>query len=157
MALLSKEPSARPRWLNLAIAWVWAGLFISWTGALLSPVPPEAVKALGGSGNAFTFGKTLHVSVYMILAWMAAFLPLSRRHRWVALTALIVHTGVVEILQGFTGRTPALRDVGLDLTGIAIGFLLTRRRWLSRSILPSSLTASSTTCPARWPTSTPPG
>src|SRR5262245_15802549 len=110
---------------------VWLVLLAAWTRALLTPVPPGAVKALGGSDSAFWFGKTLHVGVYATLAILTIVLPFPRWWRLSFLVALVLHGGATEYLQQFVERTGSLRDFGLDVLGCMIGAAL-GFRWLCR-------------------------
>jgi len=108
----------------------WAGLLVAWTVALLRPVPAEAVHAVGGPEPSFWLGKTLHVGVYACLAVLTAWLPLSRRWRFILLAGLFLHGGATEFFQQFVpGRTASIRDVGLDTLGSCAGVCLSWRRW----------------------------
>jgi VanZ family protein len=108
----------------------WAALFIAWTVALLRPIPAAAVHAISGTVHPFWFGKTLHVGVYCCLSFMTAWLPFSRRTRFVLLAILFLHGGATEFLQQFVpGRTASPRDVGLDTLGSCLGVALCWRRW----------------------------
>ena len=107
--------------LRLLVPLAWAGLLIPWTWALLTPVPKQAVTALGGPEASFWFGKTLHVSVYATLALLTCQLPWPRRIRLLLLALLIAHGASTEYLQQFVGRGSSWRDWGLDSSGVALG------------------------------------
>ena len=112
---------------------VWTAVFVGWTVSLLRPIPPGAVEAMGGPEPSFWFAKCLHVSVYAAFALSAAFLPGSLAlRRWIPV-ALVLHGGLTEYLQQFVHRGASWRDVGLDALGVAIGVLLTWKRWLGTS------------------------
>ncbi len=120
----------RNRLFDTILVLAWATLFVAWTVVLLRPVPPAAVQAVGGHHVSFWVGKTLHVGVYCCLAVMIAWLPFSRRWRFVLLAVLFLHGGATEYLQNFVpGRGPSFRDVGRDTLGSCVGVGLCWRRW----------------------------
>src|SRR5262249_8365491 len=108
---------------------LWAGLLVPWTWALLTPVPQEAVRVLGGVTPSYIFGKTLHVGVYATLSVLTALLPMRRSWRLLLLLLLILHGATTEYLQQFVQRGSSLVDFGLDSLGIGLGCLLCWRRW----------------------------
>ena len=108
---------------------LWAGLLVPWTWVLLIPVPPAAVKAVGGSDMSFILSKTLHFGVYAALAFLTAWLPLGRKWRIILLVMLIGHGGTTEFLQQFVQRNSSYLDFGRDSLGIGLGCLLSWRRW----------------------------
>jgi VanZ family protein len=119
------------RWL----AW-WLGLAI-WTVALLTPHPNQ----VGGRRFlppevAFVVAKTLHVSVYALLAALVGWLPARPMGRGLLIALLFLHAGATEYGQLFVpGRTGTLRDVGLDSMGVVLGLALSwglRRTWRGR-------------------------
>ncbi|HEX3152555.1 MAG TPA: VanZ family protein [Gemmataceae bacterium] len=110
---------------------------ITWSVALLIPVPHEAAHdVLGSDFGIFIFAKGLHVCAYTfltILGGTAAWF--GKKWIWI-LPALVAHGAITEFFQQFTGRTARIEDVGLDSLGIAIGGLLIwvfRRTRLSRT------------------------
>src|SRR5260221_7876568 len=118
------------RILKTIFVLAWATLFVGWTVALLRPIPVAAVQAVGGREHSFWFGKTLHVGVYCCLAVMTAWLPFSRRMRFVLLIILFLHGGATEFLQNFVpGRTASPCDVGLDTLGSCLGVALCWWSW----------------------------
>jgi len=116
-------------WKPAIIALFWLVLFCAWTAALLRPIPPDAVQAVGGDDYSFWLGKTLHVGVYAFLAVLASRLPLSLRWRRLAVLVLLLHGGLTEFLQLFVQRGASFRDVGLDTLGTLAGVLVTWKRW----------------------------
>jgi len=127
----SQDGSPPPRrWLLMPL--VWIGLLVPWTWALLLPLPAGTAPAFGGAENVFTIGKTLHVSAYAVLAYLATRITDSRPLRAALLLLLLLHGGVAEYLQQFVGRGSSPWDFGLDALGVAIGmgfaWLLGRRR-----------------------------
>lgn len=108
---------------------LWAGLLVPWTWALLVPVPPRAVRAVGGATASFYVSKALHMSVYTTLAVLTAWLPMSRKWRFLLIILLIAHGGSTEYLQQFVERGASWRDFGLDTLGVCLGCLLSWRRW----------------------------
>src|SRR5258707_14811955 len=54
----------RNRLFDITIVLAFAALFVAWTVLLLRPIPPAAVRAVGGHHVSFWIGKTLHVGVY---------------------------------------------------------------------------------------------
>ncbi len=108
---------------------LWAGLIVPWTWALLTPIPPKTVTAVGGVNAAFLIGKTLHLSVYATLGLLTAWLPLQRRWRILLVALLVLHGGSTEYLQQFVNRGSSPRDAVLDSIGIGLGCLLAWRRW----------------------------
>ena len=103
---------------------LWAGLIVPWTSALLTPIPPKTVTAVGGVNAAFLIGKTLHLSVYATLGLLTAWLPLQRRWRILLVALLVLHGGSTEYLQQFVNRGSSPRDAVLDSIGIGLGCLL---------------------------------
>ena len=112
------------RWL------AWLLLFGWWTFSLVTPHPVRAAHAVLPPEYHFAAAKTLHVSVYALLAGTLAWLPGPGWLRWAMVGVLSLHAGATEYAQTFVpGRTGSWRDVGLDHLGIALGLALTARRW----------------------------
>ena len=107
----------------------WWVVFAGWTAALLRPEPVAVGRRVLPGALLFYAGKGLHVSAYAVLAGWAVWLPASRRVRCALLGLLVLHAGATEYLQPYVGRGGDLKDVGLDLLGVALGLLLTVRRW----------------------------
>ncbi len=130
---MTETPAPTPK-LHFKLGYVlrvllWAGLLVPWTWALLTPVPQQAVRAIGGTTASFVFGKSLHVGVYATLAILTAWLPMSRNWRLILLVLLIAHGGTTEYLQQFVQRGSSWRDFGIDSLGVGLGCLLSWRRW----------------------------
>ncbi len=88
----------------------------------LVPKPPEVIRefALGD--------KIMHLIAYIALAFSMDFiLPKYFKVKTIILFTIIsssVFGGLIEFLQGFTGRSPELLDLVFDAAGAAIGVLL---------------------------------
>ena len=107
-----------PRHLHTAI---FLAFLISWTVALLSPVPEEsASKVLGDKDTIWIFGKGLHISAYAWLAFLGVSCVGPRWQGWMV-AGLILHGITTEYFQDFVGRTGAVRDALLDSIGVTIG------------------------------------
>jgi hypothetical protein len=114
---------------------VWAAVVIVWTLGLEFPVPtPEHIPA--GDfiiSKKFIIGKTLHVSVYALLAILSAWVPISPRYRWLMMFFLMVHAWGSEMLQELLSpwchRGGSLSDVGIDVVGIALGLAVSWKWW----------------------------
>jgi len=95
--------------------WLAAGLalvaLIVWGS--LTPHPPDLDISIPD------FDKVEHFGAYLVLtAWFTAAFP--RRWLWVALVFAVLG-GVIEILQGYTGRDPEWGDWLADCIGIVAG------------------------------------
>lgn len=111
-------PEVRRFWL--VAGWAWVALII-WGS--LTPSPPDIEPSI------FGFDKVEHFGAYLLItAWFAAAYP--RRMRWFAL-AFAVLGGLIEILQGYTGRDAEWLDWAADCAGVAAG-LWYPARWLAR-------------------------
>jgi VanZ family protein len=107
-----------PQKLHAAI---FLAFLISWTIALLSPVPEEsASKVLGDKESIFIFGKGLHLTAYAWLAFLGVSCVSPRWQGWMA-AGLILHGITTEFFQDFVGRTGAVRDALLDSLGVVVG------------------------------------
>lgn len=80
----------------------------------LTPHPPR--------WTAQFWDKSLHFTAYFGLAAMATLILGIRRRLLAALVALIVFGGLLEILQGYTGRDPDLLDELANTIGVVAGF-----------------------------------
>jgi VanZ family protein len=112
------------RFTNLVALYLfWPGVaLITW--GELTPHPSRWTEHV--------WDKSLHFTAYFGLASMAT-LVLGRGSRQaMALLALAVFGGTLEILQGFSGRDPDIYDEIANCIGIAAGFLAA---WLVSSIL----------------------
>jgi VanZ family protein len=109
---------------------VWLACLAVWTVGLLTPEPVQVGQEVLPAGTAFPLAKTLHVSAYAGLTLLAAWLRLPLRRRWLLPAALGLHGAATEWLQNFVPpRDGSLRDVALDVAGITLGLLFTRRWW----------------------------
>ncbi|HZZ81124.1 MAG TPA: VanZ family protein [Gemmataceae bacterium] len=117
------------RWLT------WGTYVIAWTVALEVPVPiPPAPAHMAAEVTLRgLFSKFVHVGAYTVLTLLSAWLPVSARYRWLIVFFLAAHATGTEILQTalqeYCGRGGSLYDVGLDLVGMAFGFVITWRWW----------------------------
>ena len=117
------------RWL------IWGAYVIAWTVALevpvpIEPAPPDMAAEVTLRG---LFSKFVHVGAYTLLALLSAWVPLPSRYRWLMVFFLAVHATGTEILQtalqDICGRTGSVYDIGLDLVGMSIAFVITWRWW----------------------------
>lgn len=118
-------PAVQGFWLAVGITLV---AFIVWGS--LTPHPPDVDITIPD------FDKIEHFGAYLMLtAWFSAAFP--RHWRWVALTFAVLG-GLIEILQGYTGRDPEWSDWLADCIGVAAGawyparWALAARLWLAR-------------------------
>ena len=91
----------------------------------LTPHPPHILYIFP------RFDKLGHFLAYLgLTAWFAAALP---GRKWLAsiMVVLIILGGVLEILQGFTGRDPEWLDWFRDSAGVILGATWPRM-WLAR-------------------------
>ncbi|MFQ3649340.1 MAG: VanZ family protein [Gemmataceae bacterium] len=103
----------------------WLTLLGIWTYLLLLPSTKEISDWVNVPiTRRFLVAKALHLGVYFLLAYLAAYLP--RRTAWWAILA--VHAALTELGQQFLpGRTGTLLDVMINLCGVLIGLLLGAR------------------------------
>lgn len=105
----------------IAVGWLLV-IFVIWI--TLTPKPPHELQVIPH------LDKVGHFLAYALLtAWFAAALP---GRKWLTgLTiAFIAMGGVLEILQGFTGRDPSAFDWLIDTGGAVLGAGLPRT-WLA--------------------------
>lgn len=113
----------RTPWQTLHLV-AFAVTFTAWTVLLLVPIPGRAVEFVGGSENAFYFGKLLHVGVYTFITLLGGSYRWSRRTRIILLVVLFAHGWVTEFFQQFVGRGASVRDAVIDNVGVGIGLLI---------------------------------
>jgi VanZ family protein len=103
------------KWTTAAAFYLFwpAVALITW--GELTPKPPHWTTHF--------WDKSLHFTAYFGLASMACLVLGFRRPLLLALVALALFGGALEILQGFTGRDPDIFDEIANCTGIAGGFL----------------------------------
>jgi|GEM_PF-1069894 len=121
------------RWRALAGAGTFVILLAILTRGLLTPIPAGASQVVGGPDATFWISKVTHVVAYALLAWIATRLPFASRLRIALLVLLIVHGCATEYLQQFVGRGSSIRDVGLDILGVVLGFSAGWRRCCTRA------------------------
>lgn len=102
--------------LKLLSLWLfWPGVLLIVWGEL-TPNPPDLSAVLG-------WDKAQHFIAYFGLAAMATtVIGLSRRLLW-AIGGIILLGGMLEILQGYTGRDPDIFDVIANSIGACCGTL----------------------------------
>jgi VanZ family protein len=96
-------------------SWLAAGVallaLIIWGS--LTPTLPDIAPPIP------QFDKLEHISAYLLLtAWFSAAFP--KRWIWIAI-GFAVLGGIIEILQGYTGRDPDWFDWFADCVGAALG------------------------------------
>jgi VanZ family protein len=106
-------------------------LVAAWTVGLLLPQPVPSAITAASPDLKFWLAKLVHLAVYAVLAALAGWLHAPRPGRWFLLAFLALHAGVVEWLQWTMdlGRDGNLRDVLLDLAGVATGAASTWKWW----------------------------
>ena len=126
-AMKEEMMERRPHWLPW-IAWL---LFVAaWTGALLHPRPIEIDEGDVSPDKQFYLAKALHVTAYAFCAALTVALPARRGWRRAVLLPPCLHAIGTELLQTLVPpRSGSLRDMLLNLLGLTLGALLTRRHW----------------------------
>lgn len=94
-----------------AIAFYPALLVVIW--GELTPAPPHIIENI--------YDKLLHFIAYFGLAAMAAAAVTNRRTAIRAALALILLGGLLEIVQGFTGRDMSVYDEFANTIGVLVG------------------------------------
>jgi VanZ family protein len=79
----------------------------------LTPAPPSAIANI--------YDKLLHFIAYFGLAWLAAAAVRNRALAVRAGLALVVLGGVLEIVQGLTGRDMSVYDELANTIGVLVG------------------------------------
>jgi VanZ family protein len=121
-------------WFGPRARWVlWSVCLLLWTVALLTPQPMLHRLRWLPPELRFWAAKTLHVTVYGLLAVLTGWLMnVTPRSRWLLLGLICLHALGTEFGQRFVpGRTGSWRDVGLDHLGIVLGLATTWRWWRS--------------------------
>jgi VanZ family protein len=112
------------RFLHNVSLWLfWPGVaLIAW--GELTPNPPDLSAILA-------WDKAQHFIAYFGLAAMATMaLGLNRRLAW-AILGVILLSGGLEILQGFTGRDPDIFDFAANTTGALAGVAMGILCWVA--------------------------
>jgi VanZ family protein len=123
---MASSPSQPRRWL------LWLAFVALWTTALLVPIPQHPLTLAGADPNLrFPIAKTIHVLAYATFAILTGWLGVPARLRWLLLFVVMAHAPATELLQRLlpTGRTGTLADVGFDHLGVALGLLVSWKRW----------------------------
>lgn len=115
----SVAPSIQRAWLAAGVALlaiiIWGSLTPTLPDMSLPPIPQ--------------FDKFEHIGAYLLLtAWFSAAYP--RRWLWIAMSFAVLG-GLIEILQGYTGRDPDWFDWFADCIGAGLGTWYPRR-WALR-------------------------
>lgn len=114
------------RWLT------WAVYLAALSLVLLTPQPPQLVRAAVGPETGFTLAKSFHLAAFALLAILSGRLPLSGRGRWVMLAALSLYAAGTEALQTLVpGRSGCWPDVTLNHTGLFLGLAASFPWWRS--------------------------
>jgi len=79
----------------------------------LTPAPPAAIEHI--------CDKALHFIAYFGLAWLAGVAVIRRATAIRAFVGLILLGGILEIVQGFTGRDMSVYDEVANTIGILVG------------------------------------
>ena len=104
------------KWTVLASLYLfWPGLFFVTWGEL-TPHPPAWTE--------FFWDKSLHFTAYFGLAAMATLVLGNGRKLLWALVALAIFGGLLELLQGFTGRDPDIHDEIANGIGLVAGYVV---------------------------------
>ena len=104
------------KWMTTAALYLFwpAAALVTW--GELTPHPPSFTQLF--------WDKSLHFTAYFGLAAMATLALRSRKRVAGALILLAVLGGILEILQGFTGRDPDVYDEVANCIGIVAGFVI---------------------------------
>lgn len=99
----------------------WFVLLGIWTYLLLLPSTKEIGDLMHiPLTRRFLAAKALHFGTYMLLAYLAAYLP----RRTACWAILAVHAGLTEVGQHYLpGRTGTVMDVIINLSGVLTGLL----------------------------------
>jgi VanZ family protein len=135
------SPAAlRRRWL------LWAVYLISWTTALVVPVPGGAFLEVEvfQVTRKFLIAKSLHILAYAGLAILSGRLLIAARFRWAMMFFLMFHGCATEMIQLYLSyRSGLLMDVMFDNIGIALGVAVSWKYWTA----PDRLIATKTGTP----------
>lgn len=123
-------PEGHPGWYSAARQAAWWLAVVVWSAALLTPYPARAGKEVFTPEAGFSLSKTLHVAAYACLTALLPWLGPRGDRRWWPVVFLALHAAATEFLQQWVPeRTGSLRDVALDLLGIALGLACTWKAW----------------------------
>jgi VanZ family protein len=110
-----------------ALRWgIWWLALGGWTALLVTTQAATVVATVVPDQDLrFWVAKTGHVFGYAILSVLAGYLPVRFGWRVAWWLFLVLHAGLTECIQLFVpGRYGSSRDVGLDLCGIMLGWVL---------------------------------
>ncbi len=110
-----------------ALRWgIWWVALIGWTALLVTTQAAVVVDTVVPDQDlSFWVSKTGHVCGYAFLSVLVAFLPVRLGWRVAWWLFLVLHAGLTEFVQLFVEkRHGSLRDVGLDVCGIMLGWVL---------------------------------
>ena len=115
---------------------IWTLFIIAWTIALLVPVPWSHESFLGTLWLPLA-AKTLHLSMYALLACLTGWLRVPSRYRLLLLFVIMAHGAATEFLQDWVpSRSGTARDVCIDHIGILLGLCLSWKWWTEPDVLP---------------------
>lgn len=111
---------------------IWVLFLVSWSFALLRPIPEPLVRTTEQFVSRQVIGKTLHVCAYACLAILTGWLRAPLRFRPLLMLFIMAHGTLTELGQSLVpGRVGALLDVGIDNAGVLLGVLLSWKWWTS--------------------------
>jgi len=109
-------------WLRLLSIWLfWPGLALIFWGEL-TPHPPDL-------GSIFGWDKLQHFTAYFGLASMATMVIGLKPKLPPAILDIILLGGLLELLQGFTGRDPDIWDFVANSIGVLSGWIIGVAIW----------------------------
>jgi VanZ family protein len=122
---LAPEP-----WFLLVARWlVWWVYVLVMSVALLTPNPVHASTPHGRQAL-FLTSKVIHISAYLVLAFLTGWLRAPGRSRWLLLVFLSAHALGTEYLQQFVpSRVSNWYDVGYNHLGLVLGLALSWKWW----------------------------
>jgi VanZ family protein len=113
---------------------LWFAYLVCWTTALVTPIRDDSswvVPSLADLDLKYLLAKTLHVGGYAVFAALSGWLRSPLRFRWWVMFILMSHPTLTELIQLYVpGRSGSLYDAALDLIGILLGLVLTRKWWI---------------------------
>lgn len=110
------------KWLRMAAFWL---PFVVITWLALTPSPPDPVTRISDV--------LLHMAAFTLLTGALAFAHFDLKV-WPTGLLMLAYGVSIEVAQGFTGRSPELKDLLVDALAIALGLGVLH-------ILPTSLKA----------------
>jgi VanZ family protein len=128
---MMNQQSGQQHWPGLRLRWlIWLVFVLAWSIALVVPLKGGSDWVVNDINVKFLFAKSVHIGAYAVLAMLSGWLFVPARFRWMLVFFMAAHATSTELLQQLVpGRTGTLNDVGLDLIGIGVGFLLSWKWW----------------------------